>query len=126
MRRTRVHGGYANRVYLVDTGEGSFAVKELNTVDRRWPYHAGDVFRFERAAFDAGIPMPEPVSAGHGTLVHRWVEGDKVPEEPVSPAFAYETGVVLARLHALDVPWPHREADEAVPRDWPELAGGTS
>jgi len=24
-------------------------VKELNLADRRWTYHAGDVFRFDRA-----------------------------------------------------------------------------
>ena len=34
--------------------------------------------------FAAGIPMPEPISAGHHTLVHRCVEGEKVPEAPVS------------------------------------------
>ena len=61
----RVHGGFANRMYRLDTDQGSFAVKELNLVDRRWTYHVEDVFRFERAAFAAGIPMPEPISAGH-------------------------------------------------------------
>ncbi|MGW4800341.1 phosphotransferase, partial [Nonomuraea sp. NPDC004297] len=86
----RVHGGYANRMYRLDTDQGSFAVKELNLVDRRWTYRVEDVFRFERAAFAAGIPMPEPISAGHDTLVHRWVEGEKVPEAPVSAAYAYE------------------------------------
>lgn len=77
----RVHG-FANRMYRLDTDQGSFAVKELNPVDRRWAYHVEDGFRFERAAFAAGIPMPEPISASHHTLVHRWVEGEKVPEAP--------------------------------------------
>ena len=76
----RVHGGFANRMYRHDTDQGSFAVKELNLLDRRWTYRIEDVFRLERAAFAAGIPMPEPVSATHDTLVHRWVEGEKVPE----------------------------------------------
>ena len=31
----RVHGGFANRMYRLDTDQGSFAVKELNLVDRR-------------------------------------------------------------------------------------------
>jgi aminoglycoside phosphotransferase (APT) family kinase protein len=118
----RVHGGYANRMYRLDTDRGSFAVKELNTLDRRRPYHAGDVFRFERAAFAAGIPMPEPISASQDTLVHRWAEGSRLPEEPVPAAFAYEIGEILARLHALDVAWPHALDEEPVPRDWPELA----
>ena len=76
---SRVHGKSSNRLYRLDTDQGSFAVKELNLVDRRWAYHAGDVFRFELAAFAAGIPMPEPISAGPGVLVHR---GSKVTRCP--------------------------------------------
>ncbi len=118
----RVHGGFANRMYRLDTDQGSFAVKELNLVDRRWTYRVEDVFRFERAAFAAGIPMPEPISAGHGTLVHRWVEGEKVPEAPVSAAYAFEIGEILARIHALDVEWTHGPIEDPTSRDWPELA----
>ncbi|WP_344443626.1 phosphotransferase, partial [Kitasatospora nipponensis] len=118
----RVHGGFANRMYRLDTDQGSFAVKELNLADRRWPYRLEDVFRFERAAFAAGIPMPEPVWADRSTLVHRWVEGEKVPEVPVSAAYAFEIGEILARLHALDVAWPPGSIEEPTARDWPELA----
>jgi aminoglycoside phosphotransferase (APT) family kinase protein len=118
----RVHGGFANRMYRLDTDQGSFAVKELNVLDRRSTYRAEDVFRFERAAFDAGIPMPEPISAGPDTLVHRWVEGEKVPEAPVPAAYAFEVGEILARLHALDVAWTDVPVEEPAARDWPELA----
>lgn len=118
----RVHGGFANRMYRLDTDQGSFAVKELNVVDRRWSYQVEDVFRFERAAFAAGVPMPEPISADQHTLVHRWVEGEKVPEAPVSAAYAFEIGEILARIHALDVEWDHAPTEESTPRDWPELA----
>ncbi|TDO54475.1 aminoglycoside phosphotransferase (APT) family kinase protein [Kribbella sp. VKM Ac-2527] len=118
----RVHGGFANRMYRLDTDQGSFAVKELNLVDRRWTSHVEDVFRFERAAFAAGIPMPEPISASHHTLVHRWVEGEKVPEAPVSAAYAFEIGEILARIHALDVEWTHVSIEDPTSRDWPELA----
>ncbi|MFD3403638.1 phosphotransferase family protein [Kribbella sp. NPDC058693] len=118
----RVHGGYANRMYRLDTDQGSFAVKELNLVDRRWAYRLGDVFRFESAAFAAGIPMPEPISASADTLVHRWVDGEKVPEEPVSEAFAFEIGEILARLHALDVEWTDTSSEDPAAQDWPELA----
>ncbi|MFF2548175.1 phosphotransferase family protein [Kitasatospora sp. NPDC058063] len=119
---TRVHGGFANRMYRLDTDQGSFAVKELNLVDRRWTYRVEDVFRFERAAFAVGVPMPEPISAGRHTLVHRWVEGEKVPEAPVSVAYAFEIGEILARIHALDVAWPGESIEEPTSRDWPELA----
>jgi aminoglycoside phosphotransferase (APT) family kinase protein len=118
----RVHGGYANRMYRLDTDRGSFAVKELDVLDRRVPYRAGDVFRFERAAFAAGIPMPEPIAADHRTLVHRWVDGDRVPEEPVPPAYAFEIGEILARIHALDVAWTGVPDEEPVARDWRDLA----
>ncbi|SDT35827.1 Predicted kinase, aminoglycoside phosphotransferase (APT) family [Friedmanniella luteola] len=118
----RVHGGFANRVYRLDTDQGSFAVKELNLLDRRWTYHLEDVFRFERAAFDAGIPMPEPIAAGDRTLVHRWVEGEAVPEAPVSAGYAFEIGEILARLHALEVPWPSGSTEDPASQDWSELA----
>jgi fructosamine-3-kinase len=119
---TRVHGKSSNRLYRLDTGQGSFAVKELNLVDRRWTYQADDVFRFERAAFAAGIPMPEPISADPGVLLHRWVEGDTLPEAPVPAAFAFEIGEILARIHALDVQWTHVPVGDPTPRDWPGLA----
>ncbi|SBT43233.1 phosphotransferase family protein [Micromonospora auratinigra] len=119
---TRVSGGFANRTYRLDTDQGSFAVKELNLVDRRATYHVEEVFRFERAAFAAGIPMPEPISADRELLVHRWVEGERVPESPVSRAYAREIGEILARLHTLDVEWTHAPVDEPTPRDWPALA----
>ncbi|MEV5966207.1 phosphotransferase [Kribbella sp. NPDC051952] len=118
----RVGGGFANRMYRLDTDQGSFAVKELNLVDRRWSYRVEDVFRFERAAFAAGVPMPEPIAAGDDMLVHRWVEGEKVPEAPVSAAYAFEIGEILARIHALDVEWTDVSTEEPVARDWPELA----
>ncbi len=119
---TRIHGGYANRMYRLDTDQGSFAVKEVNVLDRRWTYRAEDVFRFERAAFAAGIPMPQPISASRDTLVHRWVEGEKVPESPAPPEYAFEVGRLLARIHALDVAWTEGETDEPTSRDWRQLA----
>ena len=119
---TRIHGGFANRLYRLDTDRGSYAVKEMNVADRRRRYRAEDVFRFELAAFTAGIPMPEPVAADRQTLVHRWVDGERVPEEPVAPAYAFEIGEILARLHGLDVAWTPGPAEDPTPRDWPDLA----
>lgn len=118
----RVDGGFANRMYRLDTDQGSFAVKEMNVVDRRWAYRVQDVFRFERAAFEAGIPMPEPISASDKLLVHRWVDGRKMPEAPVSPAYAFGIGEILARIHALDVEWTDLSIEDPAAHDWPELA----
>ena len=61
-------------------------------------------------------------SASHHTLVHRWVEGEKVPEEPVPAAYAFEIGEILARIHSLDVAWTGVVSEDPAPRDWPELA----
>jgi aminoglycoside phosphotransferase (APT) family kinase protein len=118
---TRVHGKASNRTYRLDTDQGSFAVKQL-TRDRDWGSRHHDVFRLEQTAFAAGIPMPEPISADAEVLVHRWVDGEQVPEEPVSQAFAFEIGEILARLHSLDLEWTHESTDHPTPHDWPELA----
>jgi len=118
---TRVQGKASSSVYRLDTEQGSFAVKELS-LERGWTFSHDDVFRFERAAFAAGVPMPEPISADAEVLVHRWVDGEEVPEEPVSRAFALEIGEILARIHALDVNWTHTSVEDPAPRDWRELA----
>lgn len=119
---TRVHGGFAHRMFRLDTDQGSFAVKELNRDDRRSTSPVEDVFRLECAAFAADIPIPEPISASPDLLVHRWVEAELVPEAPVSPAFGFEIGGILARVHALDVAWTPAVADDPPARDWAELA----
>jgi aminoglycoside phosphotransferase (APT) family kinase protein len=119
---TRIHGKSSNRLYRLDTEQGSFSVKELNLLDRRSSYHADDVFRFEQAAFAAGIPMPEPISADSDVLVHRWVEGTVLPEVSVPTGFAFELGEILARIHTLDVEWTHVSLDVTTARNWPELA----
>jgi aminoglycoside phosphotransferase (APT) family kinase protein len=118
---TRVQGKASSSVYRLDTEQGSFAVKELG-LERGSTFRHDDVFRLERAAFAAGVPMPEPISADPEVLVHRWVDGDEVPEEPVSRAFALEIGEILARIHALDVHWTHTSVEDPAPRDWRELA----
>jgi aminoglycoside phosphotransferase (APT) family kinase protein len=80
------------------------------------------VFELERSALAAGIPMPEPISIDGHVLVHRWVEGERVPEAPVSSAFGFEIGEILARLHRLDVRWTSGSPTERPPVDWPALA----
>ena len=117
----RVMGKGSNRIYRLGTDQGSFAVKELHAESDLTVRHE-DVFRLEQAAFAAGVPMPEPIAADAEVVVHRWVEGERVPEEPVSPAFAFEIGAILARIHALDVPWPTAPPTVPAPRDWRELA----
>ena len=124
MKITRVHGGLLNRMWRFDTEDGSFAVKELNN-DRGWTYRFDDIFRFERAAFAAGIAMPEPVAANETVLIHRWVDGERVPiDRPVSTALARQVGELLARIHTLDVEWTHVSIEDPMPTAevWRQLA----
>ena len=118
---TRLHGKGSHRMYRLDTDQGSFAVKAL-TLDRDSAFRHADVFRLEQAAFAAGIPMPEPISADAEVLVHRWVDGQTMPEAPVSQAFAFEIGEILANIHALDVTGTDESVEPVTARDWPELA----
>jgi aminoglycoside phosphotransferase (APT) family kinase protein len=118
---TRVRGKSSNRMWRLETDQGVFAVKELR-LDRDWTYRHDEVFRLEKAAFAAGIPMPEPISADSEVLVHRWVDGEKVPEEPVRPSFGFEIGEILARLHSLEIDWTQVSIEGPMPTDWPELA----
>jgi aminoglycoside phosphotransferase (APT) family kinase protein len=118
---TRVHGGLLNRMWRLETDQGVFAVKEL-TRDRGWTYLPDDIFRLEQAAFAADIPMPEPISADADVLVHRWVDGSKVPEEPAPASFTFEIGEILARLHSLAIAWTRESIEDPMPTDWPELA----
>ncbi len=111
-------------MYRLDTDQGSFAVKKLNLVNCRRIHRAEDVFRFERAAFAAGVPKPEPISASDHTLVHRWVEGEKVPEAPVSAGYAFEIGGTLARIHALDVAWTDAATEDSTSRTGPSSLSG--
>lgn len=132
---SRVHGGQLNRLWRLDTDRGSFAVKELN-LDRGWTLRTEDVLRLELAAFTSGVPMPEPmpdpstgcalaVVGGASVLVHRWVDGARVPEDaPVPADFAHRVGRVLATIHALDVEWSPVSIADPMPTesDWRSLA----
>ena len=86
-------------------------------------------YAVEQAAFDAGVPCPEPVPVDGRCLaavgpdlvrVHRWVEG-----RPVSPAdWLEQAGALAARIHAVA---EHVEAPlDDRPRGadgWADLAG---
>lgn len=104
---TRVHGKGFNRMYRLDTDLGSFAVKELN-LDRDWTFRHDDVFRFEQAAFGAGIAMPEPILASQDMLVHGWVDGEVVPWMARPPHL--EALADTLRFSKLPLSWQWRPA----------------
>jgi len=69
-----------------------------------------------------GLRAAEPISADADLVVHRWVDGSKVPEEPVRVSYAFEIGEILARVHSVGVEWTHVSIEDSMPTDWPELA----
>jgi hypothetical protein len=117
-----VAGGLTHRMWRLETDHGAFAVKEINldpggAWQRPWIERA---FTLERAAFEAGVPMPRlvPVSAtglclaeirrGDGTTamvrVHEWADGSGL-HHTVYPAEVAETvAATIARIHNLRMP----------------------
>jgi len=112
-----VPGGLSHLLWRVETGRGVFAVKQIN---RDWgaPDYVAwyeRAFSLERAAFDAGVPMPRPVPVaatgaclgevpGEPPLtvrVHEWVEGTQFEQRVHPPAVAATLGAMLGRIHAL-------------------------
>ncbi len=127
-RGRRVHGGYLNRVWRLDTERGAYAVKLLNPryhdpVHRRQYLESVEL---ECAALAAGLPVPCPVeAAGGGWLAqlpiglvraHRWVDGRPLRDRDVGPEQARQAAAALARVHGLDL---RRDARvEEVLRAW--------
>jgi hypothetical protein len=107
----RVAGGLSNELWRVTTSEGVFAVKRMVVAADR-PDFVGNVeaaFAVERRAWDAGVPMPQPVATlGGGRAlasvggslyrVHHWVEGVAGAGSAVAAAD------LLATIHAAGNP----------------------
>jgi Ser/Thr protein kinase RdoA (MazF antagonist) len=143
----RVAGAWSNRMYLLETDRGEFAVKQLLDPwhDPRWSDWIDEAWRFELAAWRAGVPMPAPianpttggwradvaVAGGRGATVavrvHRWVRGSPMYAAPVTMHTARWGGRVLATLHGLAVAPVDRSLfprpDTVTAQRWPELVG---
>ena len=105
--------GEMGRIWRLDTDRGRYAVKELlYTMDVA---DAQADVAFQRAALDAGLPMPRPVTQPDGAVlleierpggavatfrVYSWVDLAR-PNRPPRPAVA---AALLARLQRLDRP----------------------
>jgi Ser/Thr protein kinase RdoA (MazF antagonist) len=119
--------GELGEIRRLETERGSFAVKqefeewEVDEAENSTSYH--------RACWDAGVPTPEPLRTTAGGWV-ALVDGEQVrayswvdledPDTGLDPA---EVGAMVARLHAVEHPWPTDMVDpwfEAPvgPREW--------
>lgn len=104
--------GYRNRVWRLDTVDGTFAVKD--TIRELLPADPAESFRVERLAFDAGIPAPQPVPSSTGSCYelvdgrwyrcHRWMDGTAKQNEATTTDDAVQMDGVVARLHCLAIP----------------------
>ena len=138
-----VEGAWSNRVLLLRTSDGDYAVKELRNPwgERRWAQWLGESWRLEQAAAAAGVEMPEPVPARDGTCftaveradrcgtvpvrVHRWVEGTRPSVTDVDLDLAAWAGRTLATMHGLGLEPLDASlfpvASTASVRAWPDL-----
>lgn len=108
-----VTGGLSNEVWRLDTDRGAFAVKimrahadEAGFRDNIEAAHA-----IEMAAFQHGVPCPEPIPVAGGTCladvagdlvrVHRWVEGRPVQRR----ARLDQIGELTAKIHSVSEPF---------------------
>ncbi|MET7336100.1 aminoglycoside phosphotransferase family protein [Nonomuraea sp. NPDC005650] len=96
--------GELGRIWRLDTGRGSWAVKELLVPGEESA--ARQDAAFQRAAGEAGVRLPGHVTTAEGDVlldgrwrVYEWV--DLVPGEAVTAA---ELGVVTAGLHRVGHP----------------------
>ena len=120
-----VSGGLLHRVWRLDTTQGTFALKQLNTAIMQKP-HIYDSYRLSERIATAmaaqGIPAvaaltcngdPLQVIENDTVIVYRWIEGETLSAEAVEPERARLIGALLARMHALHLQFP------ALPRpDW--------
>jgi hypothetical protein len=116
-----ISGAWSNRVYRLDAGGASFALKELRNPWSlsRWEEWLVEASRFEMLAIGARVAAPVPIMTAEGAWfawveraaggapalvrLHEWVEGTRFDTGPVDAGVAVWAGTLLATLHALAV-----------------------
>ena len=116
---TPVSGGLMHRMYRVNTGKGSYAVKHLNPGIMKRPgvrenYRKAE--DLEQLLEDAGIPIVPALAFGGRKMqeedgeyfyVFHWQEGRITDWNNITPEQCRQAGNILGRIHAL---WPARTA----------------
>jgi Ser/Thr protein kinase RdoA (MazF antagonist) len=107
--------GELGEVRRLETEQGTFAVKQAFAAVSGEEAEISTAYH--RACWEAGIPCPEPLRTTQGTYV-AVVEGEPVrayswvdladPDTGLDPG---AVGALVARLHAVDHPWPTSAVD---------------
>jgi Ser/Thr protein kinase RdoA (MazF antagonist) len=111
---TPVARGSSAGAFRLSTTLGEFYVKRIRRDQPEWWLVSAEVgMALERRAYEAGIPMPQPVSPntpalgyaadvdGHGPVrVYEWIDGRRLTAEDEIPEWL---GWVLAGLHRLQL-----------------------
>lgn len=114
-----VLGGWSHSVWRVETGDGSFAVKEMREGSGSWwMEHFDNATEFELAAWRARtIAMAEPVGVAGSTALlgrlqvgtdhrwyrcHHWVGGEQCLEDEPDPRRSAQVGGIVAALSRLN------------------------
>ncbi|MEM7172411.1 MAG: phosphotransferase [Pseudomonadota bacterium] len=99
-------------VHRLQTDRGCYAVKQFDVPP------SSAALAVEAAAFQAGLPLPEPIKTNAGDFaaslqvdgqrrwlrVYRWVTGTAMPWGLVDPEISFEIGSLMAAVHLLPVP----------------------
>ncbi len=126
-----VAGGLSNDVFRVVADRGAYAIKVLRTNADAADFvqRVETAFEIERAAYDDGVPCPEPVPvpgggclaqvAGRLVRAHHWVDG----RSPDPSRSLDEAARLLARIHAVGQPYQAALDDEPWDAEgWASLA----
>jgi Ser/Thr protein kinase RdoA (MazF antagonist) len=121
-----VTGGLIHRMWRLTTTQGTFAVKQLNSAIMQKPDIRNEYCLSEQVATTMaahGIPALAALPNAQGEflyeldqmslLVYKWIDGETLPSTAVDHVRARQIGAVLARMHALRVPFP-----TAAPLEW--------
>ncbi|MBV9711238.1 MAG: phosphotransferase [Ktedonobacteraceae bacterium] len=113
-----VSDGSLHRVWRLDTTQGTFAVKQLNSAIVQTP-HIRDIYRLSERIAEAmavcGVPAVAALSCNEGPvqeiegrtgMIYRWIEGETLSLDAVEPERARQIGALLGRIHTLNLQFP--------------------
>ena len=127
---SQVSGGFLHRMYRVNTGDASYAVKHLNPGIMKRPgvrenYRKAETL--EQMLEDAGIPIVPALviggrkmqeEDGESFYIFRWQEGRITDWDHITAGQCRQAGNILGRIHALRPEHTAHREPELCAVDW--------